>query len=124
MPYRLLADAVVFLHVAFAAFVALGGLLALRWRRAAWLHAPCLLWGATVELAGWVCPLTPLENWLRAEAGESIYAGDFVGRYLLAVLYPGNLTRSAQLSLGLLVLAINAAVYSLALHRARKSGGA
>jgi hypothetical protein len=121
MSYRLLADGVLLLHAAFVAFVTFGGLLALRWRRAAWLHVPCALWGAAVELAGWVCPLTPLENWLRARAGEALYSGDFVERYLLPALYPENLTRGVQLSLGILVLGINAAVYGLAIRKSLKT---
>ena len=36
----LLADLVVGLHLAFVLFVVLGGLLALRWPRVAWLHLP------------------------------------------------------------------------------------
>ena len=44
MLYRRAADAVLILHLAFVVFVALGGLLVLRWRRLAWLHVPVALW--------------------------------------------------------------------------------
>ncbi len=60
MIYRLAADAVVVLHLGFVLFVIAGGLLALRDRRFAWLHLPAAAWGAGIELAGGVCPLTPL----------------------------------------------------------------
>src|SRR2546421_236729 len=76
MAYRLLADAVVLLHTAFVAFVVLGGFLAWRWSRIAWLHVPCALWGAVIEYQGWVCPLTPLENDLRRRAGGGGAARD------------------------------------------------
>jgi hypothetical protein len=117
----LLADAVVVLHFAFVAFVVCGGLLVLRWPRVAWVHAPAAAWGAIVAVAGWVCPLTPLEVWLRERAGEAGYRGDFVDRYVMPLLYPDWLTRPSQLALGIAVVAINAAIYTLAwrLHQRR-----
>ena len=117
--FRWLADATVVLHLAFVAFVVLGGLLVARWARAAWLHLPAAAWGAWVELAGWVCPLTPLENWLRRQGGEAAYGAGFVEHYLLPLLYPASLSRGAQWTLGGLVLVINAVVYAVVLRRAR-----
>ena len=67
--YGLLADLVLLLHLGFVVFVVAGGLLLLRWPRVAWIHLPCAAWGALVELAGWICPLTPLEIRLRQAAG-------------------------------------------------------
>ena len=71
---RLLADAVLVLHLAFVAFAVAGGLLAWRWRWMPWLHLPALAWAATVEFTGWICPLTPLENALRAAGGQAGYS--------------------------------------------------
>ena len=93
MTFRLLADATVVLHLLFVAFVVCGGLLVLRWRRVAWVHVPAAVWGASIEFAGWICPLTPLENWLRAQGGAATYTTSFVERYLLPVLYPTALSR-------------------------------
>lgn len=121
----LAADTLVLLHLAFVAFVVFGGLLVLRWRWLAWLHIPAAIWGAWIEFAGWICPLTPLENRLRAEAGQQGYATSFVEHYLLPVLYPAALTREVQWLLGGLVIAVNAVVYvavwrrAKALHRQR-----
>src|SRR5262245_39696532 len=98
--YGLLADAVVLVHVGFVAFIALGGFVVLKWRRAAWLHLPSACWGAAIEFSGGVCPLTPLENWLRAQAGAMTYSGSFVERYLIPMLYPATLTRAVQVALG------------------------
>ncbi|MDP6699830.1 MAG: DUF2784 domain-containing protein, partial [Candidatus Latescibacteria bacterium] len=69
------------------------------------------------ELAGWICPLTPWENRLRWQAGETGYGGDFIGQYILPLLYPAGLTRGVQIALGLGVLALNAAVYAYVCRR-------
>lgn len=98
--YPLLADLVLIVHLAFVIFVLCGGLLVLRCRWIAWLHLPAAVWGTVVEFTGWICPLTPLENWLRAQAGQTGYRSDFVAYYLLPVLYPDALTRDVQLMLG------------------------
>lgn len=121
MPYRLFADAVVVFHLGFVVFVMCGGLLVLWRRRAAFVHLPAAFWGVYIEFSGRVCPLTPLENDLRALAGDSRYSGDFVERYLLPVLYPPGLRRDVQLALGLFALAVNVAVYLYAWRRARRT---
>jgi hypothetical protein len=120
---RILAGTVVAVHLAFVLFVALGGLLVWRWRRLAWAHLPAVAWGVWIELSGDICPLTPLENRLRSLGGEAAYAGDFVGHYLLPVLYPEGLSRGVQAVLAAGVLALNAGVYwrlSLQFRRARQ----
>jgi hypothetical protein len=113
----MLADLVLVLHAAFVAFVALGGFLVIKWPTIAWAHVPAAIWGAGIELTGWICPLTPLENALRTRAGASAYEGDFVARYLLPVLYPDGLTREAQLALGVAVILGNAILYAVAIRR-------
>jgi hypothetical protein len=117
--YALAADAVLVLHLGFVLFVGLGGMLALRWPRIAWIHIPAAVWGAAIEFAGWICPLTPIENDLRARAGESPYTGDFIARYLLPVIYPEGLTRDAQMVLGLGVVLLNTAIYFIVFRRQR-----
>ena len=119
ISYRALADLVVVAHLAFVGFVVLGGLLVLRRPRLAWLHLPAAVWGVMIEFAGWMCPLTPLENAFRARGGEAGYSGGFVEHYLLPVLYPSGLTRGVQLVLGSIVLALNLAVYGALLARRR-----
>ena len=113
----MIADLIVLLHFAFVVFVVLGGLLALRWPRVIWLHVPAVIWGAVVEFTGWICPLTPLENRLRAAAGESGYERDFIAHYILPALYPNGLTRNDQLMLGGIALAINVAIYAVVITR-------
>ena len=117
MIYRLLADATVVLHFGFVLFVIGGGILVWRYPRLAWLHVPAALWGAVIEFAGWVCPLTPLENWSREQGGQQAYATSFVEHYLMPILYPASLTREVQWVLGGLVLLINVILYALILRR-------
>ncbi|HWP36482.1 MAG TPA: DUF2784 domain-containing protein [Gemmatimonadales bacterium] len=112
MLFRLVADALVVLHFAFILFVVAGGLLAWRWPRLAWIHAPAAVWGALIEFRGWTCPLTPLENQFRRMAGDAGYAGGFIEHYVIPVIYPSGLTQSVQIMLGLLVIAVNVAVYA------------
>lgn len=117
--YKLIADGLVLLHVAFVAFVMLGGLL-VAWRPwLAVLHLPAAAWGVLVEAFGWTCPLTPWEVALRRAAGEVAYRGGFVDHYVLPLLYPAGLTRELQTSLAVLVVAVNVAAYGWVLRRAR-----
>ena len=111
MTYRVLAATVVLAHFAFVLFVVVGGLLVLRWPRVAWVHVPAAVWGSLVEWSGWVCPLTPLEDWLHVKAGDLSYKGGFIAHYLMPVLYPVGLTRERQLALGVVVVVVNALIY-------------
>lgn len=113
MWYRIGADLVLLLHLAFVLFVMTGGLLLLKWPRLAWLHLPAAIWGALVEYTGWICPLTPIENTLLATAGESAYNSDFIGHYLLPLLYPAGLTGNVQVLLGTVVVLVNGMIYWL-----------
>ena len=121
MLLSLLADLVLVVHATFILFVVLGGLLVLWQPRIAWVHIPCAIWGAWVELAGWICPLTPLEVDLRTRAGEIGYEGGFIARYVTAALYPQGLTREIQISLGIAVVAVNVIIYVVAIKRARNN---
>jgi hypothetical protein len=110
---RALADLVVISHLAFILFVVAGGLLALRWRWIPFLHLPAAVWGVYIELSGGVCPLTPLENTLRHEAGLLGYSGSFIEHYLVPVIYPAGLTQPLQWVLAGVVVLANAFVYTL-----------
>jgi hypothetical protein len=115
--FRFLADMTVVAHLAFVLFVVFGGLLVVRRPWLAWVHLPAAAWGASVEFAGWICPLTPLENWLREQGGGPVYTSSFVERYIVPTLYPASLSRDLQWVLGSLVIVINAAVYFVVVRR-------
>ncbi len=114
------ADFIVFLHLGFVLFVILGGLLVLKWKWVMWVHLPAAMWGALIEFTGWICPLTPLENWLRELGGGQGYQSSFVDHYVLPLLYPGNVTRDTQIILGLLVVLVNVGIYALVYYRHNK----
>jgi hypothetical protein len=122
--YGNLATLVVLAHFAFILFVMFGGLLALRWRWVPWAHIPCFVWGAGIEVVGGICPLTPLENFLREAAGEAPYMGTFIEHYILPVMYPAGLTRTVQLVLAVGLVALNVAIYAWVIRRRRREAAA
>jgi hypothetical protein len=118
--YNVLANVIVLAHFLFIAFVVCGGLLVIYWPRLAFVHLPAAVWGTVVEIFGWVCPLTPLENHFRLLAGNSSYNGDFINRYLIPVIYPENLTNEFQQLLGGIVIVVNVIFYTIAIRKHRK----
>ena len=117
----LISRVLVVIHFAFLMFVILGGFLAM-WRAwVAWLHIPCAAWGVMIVAFGWICPLTPLENRFRTEAGLAPYEGGFIENYLLMVIYPPGLTRELQIVFAVLLAVLLMVQYGGAwwLHRRR-----
>lgn len=94
---RALADAVLVLHAAFVAFVVcglaailLGGVLG--WRAVRdplfrTLHFAAIGIVVAQAWAGLTCPLTTLEDALRAAAGDATYSGAFVAHWIERLLY-------------------------------------
>jgi hypothetical protein len=117
--YNLLANATILLHFLFIVFVVCGGLLVIRWPQVAFVHLPAAVWGTAVEIFGWICPLTPLENHFSQLAGKSPYSGDFIARHLLPLIYPENLTAAIQQLLGGLVIIVNIIFYTIAVQKYR-----
>ena len=95
--YQLLADAVLWLHVALVAFVVgglvivgVGNLFAWRWVNGLWFrlaHLGVIVIVVAESWFGFVCPLTSLEMWLRAKANDGTYVGGFVAHWLQRILY-------------------------------------
>lgn len=95
--WRLLADAVLVLHVGVVLFVVLGLPLiwlgnACGWRfvNARWLRLAHLAAIGVVAAQAWlgiVCPLTTLEMGLRLRAHGAIYEGSFIEHWLQRLLY-------------------------------------
>ncbi|HYX72080.1 MAG TPA: DUF2784 domain-containing protein [Nitrososphaera sp.] len=123
MAFRILADFVLILHFAFVLFVAVGGLLVLRWPPVMLLHLPAVVWGVLVECANWTCPLNPLEDWLRRLGGEvsAAYTKGFIDYYISLIIQPENLTRSFQITMGLSALGGNLLIYAYIYFRSRRA---
>jgi len=113
MLYQIAADFVVLLHFAFIVFVLAGGLLVFKWRWLIWLHIPAVIWGALIVMVGWICPLTPIENMLRHTAGGEVYSSSFIEHYLIPLIYPSTLNRELFIAMGIFVIVINVAVYTV-----------
>ena len=97
LPYQVLADLVLALHVAVVAFV-IGGLVFIiignlnnwRWVNAWWFRLAHLGAIAVVVAEVWLgvtCPLTTFEMWLREKAHAATYHGSFIEHWLQRILY-------------------------------------
>jgi hypothetical protein len=117
MWYRILAECVMVAHFVFILWAIFGGLAVLKKRALAWLHLPALAWAAAIEFMGGVCPLTPLEGFLREKAGGKGYGDGFIAHYLLPLIYPDGMTQKVQVILGSALLGFNALVYIWLLFR-------
>ena len=95
--YRIAADITVTLHLTYVAFVVFGLIAILggylrnwNWVRNPWFRWIRLSMILIVVAEAWcriTCPLTTLENWLREQAGEATYAGDFVATKVHDLLF-------------------------------------
>jgi len=79
----LAADAVALIPLAFVRCVAFGGVRVWRGSRRVGFHLPAAAWGALIECAGGLCPLTPLEHHLRPAVGQIGYTGGFIDHALV-----------------------------------------
>ena len=119
MFFRLAADGVLLLHLAFILYTLLGAAVAVWWRWIPLVHLPAAAWGFVVELTGRDCPLTYLENYLRIKAGQSGYTESFIEHYILNLIYPSGLTREIQFALAGVVVVVNIAIYGWLFFRGR-----
>ena len=118
--YSFLADVVMLFHFIFILFVILGALFCFRWSWVMFLHVPTVLWAAWIQFKGGYCPLTPLENWLRAQHGDHRYETGFIEHYIGSLIYPGGIPASMHLYLGMMVLVINITAYTIIVRRKRR----
>lgn len=118
IAYLLAADALLFVHVLFVAFVVLGLILiwlgkAFSWnwvRNRVFRFAHLAAIGIVViqSWLGVICPLTTWEMALREKAGDVVYNGSFVSHWLDRILYfnaPAWVFVTCYTIFGLLVVA-------------------
>jgi hypothetical protein len=123
VTYGLLAELLLLAHLTFMKFVAVGGLMVLRWRWLLWVHLPAAITGAILALGGWFWPFAGLEQWLRERGTAHGYTRNLVEQFVPSWLHPASLPRPAEFVVGLLVLALNAYIYRRVLRewRARRA---
>jgi hypothetical protein len=111
-----LAILALFVHLLWLALVIFGAFFTRG--RPAWtaLHILALLWGITVEVSPWPCPLTLMENYLESQAGVTPYQGGFLLHYLDAIVYP-DLPGWIVTVVAVAVCALNLGIYGWRLHQ-------
>lgn len=95
--FRIAADLTVICHLGYALFILLGqvAILVGAWRGWRWvrgrklrlIHLTAILIVVAESLLGIVCPLTTLEKWLRTQAGQTSYQGDFLANWIHDLLF-------------------------------------
>ena len=108
--FRFLAAAVLLVHLVWILLVVFGAL----WTRGrpVWtaLHMASLIWGVTVEIGPWPCPLTLAEEFFEARAGVEPYQGGFLLHYLDRIVYP-DISAWLLVSAGVIVCGLNLLIY-------------
>ena len=113
MKRSTLADLVLAAHFLFALFAVVGAFLTLIDWRIMLVHVPAVAWTSIVNLANWTCPLTPLEQGLRASAGQKAFEGGWIQHYLEPLVRPLGMPRRLELVAGISIVVWNAVVYGL-----------
>ena len=95
--YTILADAVVIIHAAYVAFVVFGLIAILigaamnwRWTRSLAFritHLAAIALVCLESIVGVMCPLTSLEDSIRARGGAAQYQGDFVAYWAHRMIF-------------------------------------
>ncbi len=91
------ADAIVVVHLAYLAFIPLGGFLVARWPRVVWAHLAAVAIALVSITVGFDCPLTTWEQSLRRDAGQRVGRAGFVDQYLAGRVFPHGDAWIAQL---------------------------
>ncbi len=104
MTWSVAADAVVLTHLAYLVFVAIGGILAWRWRALIWAHLASVAWAVGILVIGQDCPLTELQRRAEERAGQPADGRGFVDRYIEGVVYPERFTTALRVLVAVLVL--------------------
>ena len=114
MIHRALARLLVLAHSAYVAFVVFGSLLVLRWPSLMLVHVVAVVWAAATLVFDLGCPLTPWEKGQWKLGGVEPYPEGFLQHHVLRARFVAEHSRASHTIAGLLVLALNVVVYSLA----------
>ena len=88
MLYRLLSDLVILVHFLWIVFILFGFLVALKYVKISFIHIAGLAFTLVLNLGGWYCPLTHLENYLHGLYDpQLLYGGSFITNNLQRLIY-------------------------------------
>jgi len=111
MPYRILADVVLFIHFLWIIFLFAGAFWGSRYRSIKIFHLSGLAFAFLIQIFDWICPLTHLEVWLRAKHDPGlVYAGSFIIHYVERIVYL-EISRAVILVVTLFLGGANAWIY-------------
>ena len=119
--YELAANLTLIVHFAFILFVVFGALLFFASAKIIFIHIPAFIWVSYIELTNSICPLTDLENWFLQKANLTTYSEGFIQNYLVAIVYPGSLTKDLQIYLGIALIVINIVFYAFIFNKLKKN---
>jgi len=111
--YEFLATFTLIIHFLFIVYVILGGLFFFIKPWTIYFHIPAFLYGLYVEFTQSICPLTYLENFFLSKANLTTYSISFIQKYLYVIIYPINLTKELQITLGISLIVINIIIYAI-----------
>ncbi len=88
MVYKVLSDFVILLHLLWIIFILFGFLVALKYFKVSFIHMAGLVFTLVLNLGGWYCPLTHLENYLHGLCDpQLLYGGSFITNNLQRLIY-------------------------------------
>lgn len=119
--FEFLAFITLLVHFIFILFVIFGGFLFFIFSKIIYLHIPALFWGIYIEFTNSICPLTHLENWFLFKSDLSTYSHGFINNYILAFVYPKDLTADIQFYLGIALIIINIFIYGFIIKNFKKN---
>jgi ABC-type multidrug transport system permease subunit len=111
--YRLLNEVLILVHFLWILFILLGFLVSFKSFKLSLIHVAGLIFTLILNLGGWYCPLTYLENHLRGSYDPQLtYTGSFIINRLQQVIYLD--LDEAYLRVGAVVwVAVNMVGYAL-----------
>jgi hypothetical protein len=110
--YKLLADAVVLVHLLWIVFLFTGSIWGRKYKAVRIVHLGGLSFAIISEIFGWICPITHLEAWLRAKHDPALtYTGSFIAHYVEELIYI-DVSRTTVFVCTVLLAAFNLWVYS------------
>ena len=119
--YEYLANITLLVHLIFILFVIFGGFLFFLFSKIIYFHIPALIWGIYIEFTNTICPLTYLENWFLFKSDLTTYSNGFINNYILAFVYPKDLTADIQFYLGIALIIINIIIYGFIIKNIKKN---